>query len=211
MKDDTMNKMLYLGGGLLLLLGTGCASIQTEDAVNQQSQEIASLKADFRADLNTLAEDRQRLLNQLDVQRQETAQLRGQIRQLQDRLDLVEKQAAAGDVTYRQKLQELQRTIADESKLRATAIQSVVTEVSSVVASKTNQLQAQQQQLMKSLEEAQKAAAEAPQYEYVVQKGDTLAAISKAAGVPIESLQKANGLRKGSPVRVGMKLVIPRK
>lgn len=202
-----MKCLIPVCGGLLLLLGTGCASIQTEDVVNQHSEEIASL----RADVNTLAEDRQRMINQLEAQRQEAAQVNLQVRQLQERLDLAEKQVAAGDATYRQKLQDLQRTITAESRLRETAIQDVVKAVSQEVASKTNEIQEQQQQLMKSLAAAAKAAeAAAPQYEYVVQKGDTLAAIAKAAGVPVTSLQKANGL-KGTILPVGMKLVIPKK
>ena len=201
-----MKRLIPLCGGLLLVIGSGCASIQTEDMVNQQSQEIASLKAD----LNTLADDRQRMIGQLEAQRQETAQVGGQVRQLQDRLDLVEKQFAAVDTTYRQKLQDLQHTINDESKLRETAIKDVVTAVSKEMANKTNQFQEQQQQLMKSLAAAAKAAEAAPQFEYVVQKGDTLAAIAKASGVSVESLQRMNGI-KGTTVRVGTKLMIPKK
>ena len=46
--------------------------------------------------------------------------------------------------------------------------------------------------------------------EYVVQKGATLTAISKAYGVSIESIRQANNL-KSDLLRVGDRLKIPRK
>jgi len=92
--------------------------------------------------------------------------------------------------------------ILKESTARKTAIQDVVTSVSSEISKTATQLQAQQQQLQKSMMPT-------AQGDYVVQKGDSMAAIAKAFGVSLSSLQKANGL-KNTSVRVGQKLVIPK-
>jgi LysM repeat protein len=45
--------------------------------------------------------------------------------------------------------------------------------------------------------------------EYVVQPGDSIAKVADFHGISQDSLRAANGLRKGAPLRVGQKLVIP--
>lgn len=48
-------------------------------------------------------------------------------------------------------------------------------------------------------------------YEYTVQKGATLGVIAKAYKVSIEDIRKANKLSKADMLRVGQKLLIPKK
>ena len=108
------------------------------------------------------------------------------------------------DSAYRRKLEDLQRTITSESAARKTAIDDVVHATSQSIATTANKLQAQQRQAVKAAVEG------TPQGDYVVQKGDTLAAIAKAFGVTAASLSRANNL-KGGAIRPGKKLVITKK
>jgi len=184
--------------GMLMLATTGCATLATTDDLDQQTQRMASLNADVQ----TLAEERQKLIHMLEASRMETAQLAFQVKDLTQRLDLLEGRFAKVDASYKQALDDLNAVVRKESESRKTAIQDVVTSVSSEIAKTANQLQEQQRKLMKSMEST-------AQGEYVVQKGDTLAAIAKAFNVSLSSLQKANGL-KSTSIRVGQKLIIPK-
>ncbi len=197
--------MFWLMAGVSLL-GVGCVTLETTEERDQRLQQAASLTADVQ----TLIEDRQRLLNMVQATDQQSQQFLVQLRQLGARVDLLEKQVSTTDVAYRQQLQhlqQLQRVIADESKARATAVDDLKKAASQELANMASHQQAQQKQLMKALEAA---AASGGQGEYVVQKNDTLKMISKAAGVSLDNLRRANNL-KSDALRVGQKLLIPRK
>lgn len=197
--------MFWLMAGVSLL-GVGCVTLETTEERDQRLQQAASLTADVQA----LMEDRQRLVNMVQATDQQSQQFLVQLRQLGARVDLLEKQVSTTDVAYRQQLQhlqQLQRVIADESKARATAVDDLKKAASQELANMASHQQAQQKQLMKALEAA---AASGGQGEYVVQKNDTLKMISKAAGVSLDNLRRANNL-KSDALRVGQKLIIPRK
>jgi LysM repeat protein len=49
----------------------------------------------------------------------------------------------------------------------------------------------------------------APQQTYVVQEGDTLAAIAQQFGTTVEALQSANGISDPNEILIGQVLVIP--
>ena len=46
-------------------------------------------------------------------------------------------------------------------------------------------------------------------YEHVVQQGQTLSDISKAYGVKVDAIMRANNMKKGDILKVGQKLFIP--
>ncbi|MDD3118122.1 MAG: LysM peptidoglycan-binding domain-containing protein [Victivallales bacterium] len=48
-------------------------------------------------------------------------------------------------------------------------------------------------------------------FEYTVQKGATLSAIAKASDVAVEDICRANNIRNDAIIRVGQKLLIPKK
>ena len=185
--------------GALLLGATGCVTLETTEDRDFRMQQMASMNADFRA----LMEERQKLINMLEANRMETAQLTYQVKDLSQRLDLVEGRFGTVDANYKQALDKLNAAIRNESQRRQDAIKDVVTSVSSEIAKTANQLQAQQQQLLKSMEPS-------AQGDYVVCRGDTLSAIAKAFGITVESLKKANGM-KDANLHVGQKLVIPKQ
>ncbi|MFA5206243.1 MAG: LysM peptidoglycan-binding domain-containing protein [Lentisphaeria bacterium] len=182
------------------MVATGCVAFETPEEQDVRIQQMASINSDVQI----LKDERQRLIQQLEVSRQENAQLTMQVKDLSDRLDLVEQRFGNLDGNYRRKLEELQRTIASESAARKTAVDDVVRSVSKEISSTANRLQEQQRRVVKA------AVDGAPQGEYVVQKRDTLAAIAKAFGVSSSSLARANNI-KGSSVRPGQKLTIPKK
>jgi LysM repeat protein len=49
----------------------------------------------------------------------------------------------------------------------------------------------------------------APQQTYVVQEGDTLAAIAQQFGTSVEAIQSANGISDPDEILIGQVLVIP--
>jgi len=59
--------------------------------------------------------------------------------------------------------------------------------------------------------EASSAAPEGEYVEYVVQKGATLAAIAKAYKVSMSDICRANNISKDTMLKVGQKLLIPKK
>lgn len=182
------------------LAAAGCVAFETPEQQDLRMQQMASMNSDVQ----TLMSERQQMVQVLEQSRQENAQLGMKVKDLSDRLDLVEQRFGTLDSSYRRKLEDLQRTIASESAARQTAIKDVVHATSQSIATTANKLQAQQRQAVKAAVEG------APQGDYVVQKGDTLAAIAKAFGVTTASLGRANNL-KGGMVRPGQKLVIPKK
>ena len=185
---------------LAALAAAGCVAFETPEQQDLRMQQMASMNSDVQ----TLMNERQQMVQMLEVSRQENAQLGMKVKDLSDRLDLVEQRFGTLDGSYRRKLEDLQRTIASESAARKTAIDDVVHSTSQVIATTANKLQAQQRQAVKAAVEG------APQGEYVVQKGDTLTAIAKAFGVTTTSLGRVNNL-KGGMVRPGQRLVIPKK
>lgn len=178
----------------------GCVAFETPEQQDLRTQQMASMNSDVQ----TLMSERQQMVQMLEQSRQENAQLGMKVKDLSDRLDLVEQRFGTLDSSYRRKLEDLQRTIASESAARQTAIKDVVHATSQSIATTANKLQAQQRQAVRAAVEG------TPQGDYVVQKGDTLAAIAKAFGVTPASLSRANNL-KGGAIRTGQKLVIPKK
>lgn len=183
----------------LLILGTGCIALQTPADLDYRDQQAASMSADIQ----TLKEERQRLVHVLEAMREENAEQAYKIQDLAKRLDLVEQQYATTNAAYKQKLQEVQGIIASESQARVTAINDMKTAVSAELSQTASKIQEQ-------VKAAQKAYESAPQGEYTVQKGDNLMIIAKACGVTMDSIRKANKL-KADTLHAGQKLVIPKK
>ncbi len=194
-----------LTAALLAFAGSGCATL---DDLQTRDTQISQLANDQR----TLHDDNEALKNQIDALQKDNARLaealRGDTIQLAQRLALLEKQYSNTDVAYRAKLQELQKVIDSESKLRQTAITDVVTKMGAEMDANNKKLQELLKGIQKNLNAS--ASSTASQGDYTVQKGDSLALIGRAFNVSADSLRKANNL-KSDNLRAGQKLTIPKK
>jgi len=201
---------------LVLCLLAGCVSYETpgeRDARLRRQQQMAVMQSRFgqtadrqgrelaamRADVQRVVED----CRKLNARGQDNA---AQIENIQHRLDLIERELARLDSTYRSKLEQLQQAVKLEGAARQKAIRTVVRSVSQEISNTADKLQAQQQRMLQSLANDATGA----QGEYTVLRGDTLSAIAVAFGVTVEDIKRANNLKKDM-IREGQKLVIPKK
>lgn len=162
---------------------------------NRVQRDVAALQADMRV----LQEDQKMLLARILTLEQEIANRDERIRELQNLLAANDHRFEALDRDWRQRFDALNSSLEQERADRSQEIQSV----SKAMAAEIIRVE-------KSV-----AAKPTPQYsgsykELVVQKGDTLSGISSLAGVSVESIREANGL-KSDVIRIGQVLKIPTK
>jgi len=201
---------------VLCLAVAGCASYELpaeRDARFRRQQQMAVMPSRYgqtatrqgrelaavRADVQRVVED----CRKLNARSQDNAT---QLENIQHRLDLIERELARLDSTYRNKLEQLQQAVKLEGAARQKAIRTVVRSVSQEISATANKLQAQQQRMLKAMADDAGGA----QGEYKVVRGDTLGAIAAAFGVTVDEIKKANQL-KNDLIREGQKLVIPKK
>ena len=191
--------LVLAGVGAIALLLTGCAYM------DQQADELAMLRNETRrcraeiaavqADLKSLQEmqvKQQSLIEENTNRAQEIKELGGLLSSLEKRLE-------TADTQWRSRMDNFNTDLAKESQAREASAKKTIQAVSEVTA--------------EMLRDQQKAAATSSaegQRKYTVARGDTLTAISKAFGVPMESIKAANGLT-GNVIRVGQILTIPAK
>lgn len=72
----------------------------------------------------------------------------------------------------------------------------------------TEEIAKQEQQAQIIIDEGMPFAERVHQNMYIVQKGDTLSAISKATGVPVDELQRINGIADANKINPGWRLAI---
>ncbi len=216
-RSATGRSRLWVAGVCLLML-SGCMTYETPGArearLRRQREQLAMVQTRFgqtttrqarelaavRADVQGVAED----CRKLGAGVQDNS---ARIEEIQHRLDLIERELARLDSTYRRRLADLQKAVKLEGAARQKAIQTVVRSVSQEISTTANRLQAQQQRALKALAGGSGVGA---QGEYTVVRGDTLSAIAAAFGVEVEDIKKANNL-KSDLIREGQKLVIPKK
>jgi len=106
-------------------------------------------------------------------------------------------------------LTKLQRLIEAEARQRQAGMQKLVDVISSGAARTAAPARAAAPAPAPAAPEADNSSEE--YYEYVVQKGATLSAIAKAYKVSMDDIRRANKLSRNSSLRVGQKLLIPKK
>jgi LysM repeat protein len=103
-----------------------------------------------------------------------------------------------------------------ELQQRIRSYQAEMEELRRMISAESSARQKQLGNIADKIQQAgeQSAAQPAPQTEeydyYVVEAGATLSAISRATGISISRLKKANNMT-GDTLRIGQKLKIPRK
>lgn len=148
-----------------------------------------------------------RLSNQMRLLQDENATLAGTVHALQQEVRQLKQMMQA----YREETTQLRRMISEESVARQKQMGGIADKIQ-----RAADAQAKADAEARAAEAARAAQAQAPvisgeEYDYyVVESGDTLSAVSRAAGVSVARLKKVNGL-KSDMLRVGQKLKIPRK
>ena len=147
--------------------------------------------------------------------------LSGQVRQLQDdnaRLTRAVQElrsqmdalARANELTGKE-LSELRKKLAADTVKREKQLQMIADRLKTPPAAQENQPPHQTvQQTPKKNADPQEKPSFTEYEEYVVQRGATLTAISKAYGVSVDTIKKANN-KTNDNLRIGEKLKIPRK
>jgi LysM repeat protein len=95
-----------------------------------------------------------------------------------------------------------------ERSERENMTQAMKTQFSKELAKTESSLRQRQNEVIKAIASTPSAASNSNVY--TVRAGDTLSVISKAAGIPVKTIKKANGLTSDI-IRVGQKLRIPVK
>ena len=134
------------------------------------------------------------LAQQVRSLQDENARLSASVQNLQRQLESI----ARNNELVTKDIAELRKTIAQDAEKRDKQFSSFAAKLNAAASVPINQPPRQDGGYVADYEE------------YVVQKGATLTAISKAYGVSIESIRQANNL-KSDMLRVGEKLKIPRK
>lgn len=161
----------------------------------RSQRELAALQADMRV----LQEDQKMLLARILGLEHDLQSRDERIRELQKLLAANDKRFEALEREWHERFDALKQALEQERNSRNQELQSLgkamAAEIVRVEKSAT----------------ARPAAAYTGKYkELVVQRGDTLSGISSLAGVSIESIREANGL-KDDLIRVGQVLKIPTK
>jgi len=165
--------------------------------VTRVQRDVAALQADMRV----LQEDQKMLLARIMGLEQEIQNRDERIKELQNLLTANDNRFEALDREWRQRFNALNAALDQERSSRSQEIQTV----SKAMAA----------EIVRVEKSAMAARPAAPVFsgkykELVVQRGDTLSGISSLAGVSIESIREANGL-KSDVIRVGQVLKIPTK
>ena len=154
----------------------------------------------------TLATAQQTDTRQLGILDEKVSHLNAQIEDLQFRQQQMQKDLES----IRTELQELRRAAGGASAADFKALED---RIAAVDAARQADMKAIIDQLAKelsSLGPSKPTPKPTPDTkEHVVQKGETLTTIAKAAGVSVADLKKANSLT-GDDIKVGQKLVIPK-
>ncbi|HQL08079.1 MAG: LysM peptidoglycan-binding domain-containing protein [Lentisphaerae bacterium] len=176
----------------------GRSTVVVNDATRIQ-RDVAAMQADMRV----LQEDQKMLLARIMGLEQEIQNRDERIKELQNLLTATDNRFEALDREWRQRFDALNAALEQERASRSQEIQAVGKAMAAEIV-----------RVEKSAAAAAKPSAPAAysgKYkELVVQKGDTLSGISSLAGVSIESIREANGL-KSDVIRVGQVLKIPTK
>ena len=149
------------------------------------------------------------LTNRMRLLQDENAALSGNVHALQQEIRQMKQQMQA----YRAELEQLRRMLSEESAARQKQVGGIADRIQRAADA---QAKAEADARARAAADAAKADpriqdTESEEYDYyVVEAGATLSAISRATGVSISRLKKANGM-KNDVLRVGQKLKIPRK
>jgi len=176
----------------------GRPAVVVNDATRIQ-RDVAAMQADMRV----LQEDQKMLLARIMGLEQEIQNRDERVKELQNLLNANDNRFEALDREWRQRFDALNAALEQERASRSQEIQAVGKAMAAEIV-----------RVEKSAAAAAKPSAPSAysgKYkELVVQKGDTLSGISSLAGVSIESIREANGL-KSDVIRVGQVLKIPTK
>ncbi len=194
---------------LLMLTGGGCVMPEAMPQANadinrlrQENQVQLRQLARFRADLEQLREENMKVQARLEQQQELINTLVRQLQQV-DR-QVAGQSSSAAVAALEQRLAALQNALQAESQAREKAIRDVIQTVSQEISTAVNSLR----------QSAPRTGGGAPtgrgvQGEYTVMRGDTLGAIARAFGIPVEALKQANNMQNDLIIE-GQKLLIPK-
>lgn len=176
----------------------GRPTVVVNDATRIQ-RDVAAMQADMRV----LQEDQKMLLARILGLEQEIQNRDERIKELRNLLTANDNRFEALDREWRQRFDALNAALEQERANRSQEIQAV----SKAMAAEIVRVE---KSAMAAAKPSAPSAYSGKYKELVVQKGDTLSGISSLAGVSIESIREANGL-KSDVIRVGQVLKIPTK
>ena len=181
---------------------TGCVTSKTTSNIerrvkyynDKQQQENQSFRSDIQR-LNQLVMNLDQAEQQANIR---IANLESQISQLQKNLGVKSNQYA-----------ELVRKLELERSSREKSNKALLNQVSTELEKTANHFSKNQKKLAAAIAKSSSSRGGSGGT-YVVKKGDSLSLIASALGVKVSTLKRANGL-KSDTIRIGQKLVLPRK
>lgn len=160
------------------------------------AREIAAM----RSELRSVLEETQKLAFRVEALERENQLKDAQLKELQSLLSVLDGQISAADKQWLERMENLKRNMDSERDQRHKQLESLSSNLA-------NELTKVQQRT---------TAATAPALppgkykEFQIQKGDTLSTIAVSAGVTVQALKDANGL-KSDVIRIGQTLRVPVK
>lgn len=160
------------------------------------AREIAAM----RSDLRTVQEENQKLAFRMEALERDNETKDAQLKELQSLLSVLDGQVSAADKQWLERMENLKRNMDSERELRRKQLESL----SSNLAHELTKVQQRPAAAPAAVLPAGKFK------EFSVQKGDTLSTIAVSAGISVQALKDANGL-KSDMIRVGQVLRVPVK
>jgi len=167
------------------------ASVRSQESqrhIQQLVKEIATL----RTDLRTLQDSQRQLFGQVAELEQNSQKRAGQVQELQDLVAAMASSLQNADANWQERMSKLKASLSRDQKKAFDAVASSVAK-----------------EISRAVEQTKQVAPPPGGYaEYTIAPGDTLSAIAQAAGVSVEDIKTANGM-KNDFIRAGTTLKIP--
>lgn len=216
-------KISLLSIAVVLIL-SGCA---TNEALRKSNQDVLyQVDTKNKESARNLEEQTLRVNATIDSLNERNTALESRVALLERKVDELQRMNGVSMQKWEQEKAQLSKLLASEQQARQASINKMAEQVAKETATAINTLSTQQQAAMKQQQQLmqqrqQQAAKEAKDakeaaattgsfYEYKVQAGATLNTIAKAYGVSVAEIKAANKM-KGDTVKVGQKLLIPKK
>jgi len=192
-----------------LAIGVSLVGTARADSLADVRRDMEATRAELVKAINetraALTEDAKARRDLYERTTQETVaygqalrQMQEQMKTLQARLDAADKRNAELEALVKRQQGELAAMVTEESEKRVAADEKIVRELSKALASGVARMQ----------DAAPPAPAGGKYKEFRVQRGDTLNAISKAAGISVARLKEFNNL-SSDVIHEGQELKIP--
>lgn len=185
---------------------SGCMPVQqSSNYQNQQvyqQQQMRQYKQENAKLKQSVEQQNAQVGAHLNAMGNQMAMLQAQVAMMEEKITSLENQMADQNSAYAAQL-------AAERKQREEQLKQLTSKVSSEITSVSDIMKRNQQRLAKEIQNTrQTAAASGSDNYYVVQSGDTLSVIAKAAGTTVSRLKQINGL-SSDIIRIGQKLRLP--